>query len=228
MKVCSFKQILCSFAAIALVASVSQAGTVSTVVINEVDADNPSTDTLEFVELFGDPNASLDGLSIVGVNGGDDLTYGSFVFDLDGFTLDANGYFVIGNATVPGVDLPTLGADNQLQNGPDAVVLFTGNAIDFPNDTAPPTGSDVVDVVHYGTNDSADPGLSALYPGAVYVDEGTLGDKDTDSVGRIPNGTGAFQTLNTPTPGSANFIPEPGSLALMIAGLAGIAISRRR
>jgi len=228
MKICSFQQFLCSFAVIALIASVSQVASASAIVINEVDADNPGTDVLEFVELFGDPNESLDGLSIVGVNGSDDLTYDTFLFDLDGFTLDANGYFVIGNATVvPAPDLVTPAANNALQNGPDAVVLFTGNAIDFPNDTAPPTGGLVIDVVHYGTNDSADAGLSALYPGAVYVDEGTLGDKDTDSVGRIPNGTGAFQTLDTPAPGSAN-IPEPGSLALMIAGLAGIAMSRRR
>ena len=86
-----------------------------------------------------------------------------------------------------------------------------------------------MDVVHYGTNDSADPGLSALYPGATYVDEGALGDKDTDSIGRIPNGmSGTFQTLDTPTPGAPNFIPEPTLGLVTLLSLLGVVAIRRR
>ncbi len=196
-------------------------------VINEIDADTTGTDVLEFVELFGAPNMSLTGLSIVGVNGFDDLTYDTFAFDLDGFSLDANGYFVIGNPTVvPAPDLVTASANNALQNGPDAIVLFTGDIANFPNDSTPPTGAAVIDVIHYGTNDSADAGISALYPGAVYVDEGTLGDKDTDSIGRFPNGTGDFQTLDSPTPSDENVVPEPGAFALLLMG--GLFLFRRR
>ena len=196
-------------------------------VINEIDADTTGTDVLEFVELMGDPNMPLDGFSIVGVNGSDDMTYDTFAFDLDGFSLDADGFFVIGNPGAPGVDLATPNANNAVQNGADAIVLFMGDIANFPNDTAPPTGAVVVDVIHYGTNDSADAGIAALYPSAVYVDEGTLGDKDTDSIGRIPNGmNGTFQTLDTPTPSDLNVVPEPGTFALLLMG--GLFLFRRR
>ena len=198
-------------------------------VINEVDSDTTGTDLLEFVELFGAPNASLTGLSIVGVNGSDDLTYDTFAFDLDDLTLGANGFFVIGNADVANVDLVI--PSNALQNGPDAVVLFAGDISDFGDDTAPPTGTSVLDVFHYGTNDTADAGISGLYPLATYVDEGALGDKDTDSVGRSIDGAGLLTTFNTPTPGASNVsvgIPEPSSLALLgLVGCAGV-IRRRR
>ena len=212
------------FACIALAVSFLAGGQLSfgQVVINELDADTTGTDLLEFVELFGVPNASLDGLSIVGVNGSDDLTYDTFAFDLDGFALDANGFFVLGNTDVPNVDVNAVFNSNGLQNGPDAVVLFTGDIADFPNDTAPPTGISVLDVFHYGTNDTADAGISALYPLATYIDEGALGDKDTDSVGRTIDGAGVLATLNTPTPGTSNIaaaIPEPSSIALL--GLVG-------
>ncbi len=213
-----------AIAAVLAMGSLAQAD----LVINELDADTVSTDMLEFVELLGDPNMSLDGFSIVGVNGSDDLTYDTFAFDLDGFSTDSDGFFLLGNTLIAGADINF--GNNGLQNGADAVVLFMGDISAFPNDTAPPTGASVVDVVHYGTNDSADAGISGLYPTAVYVDEGALGDKDTDSVGRSPDGTGAFITFDTPTPGSANVsaaIPEPGSLAVL-ALIGGLGLVRRR
>lgn len=65
--------------------------------INEVDADTPSTDTAEFLELYGPPNASLDGLVLVFYNGNGDVSHAAF--DLDGRTLDGTGFFVLcGNA----------------------------------------------------------------------------------------------------------------------------------
>ena len=110
--------------------------------INEVDADTNGADTLEFVELFGPPNAPLNGLVVVLFNGSDDQSYNAF--DLDGFALDGNGFFVIGNAAVPGVDLVV--ASNAIQNGPDAVALYLGDAADFPNDT-PLTTNGLLDPV---------------------------------------------------------------------------------
>ena len=72
--------------------------------INEVDADTPSTDTAEFIELYdgGIGNVALDGLSAVLYNGSDDLSY-TPAFDLDGYSTDADGYFIIGS--VPGADI---------------------------------------------------------------------------------------------------------------------------
>ena len=90
------------------------------ILINEVDADTPSFDTLEFVELYdgGVGGEALDGLSVVLFNGSDDLAYS--VFDLDGYSTDADGYFVIGS--VPGADIDVApGSSGWLQNGADAV-----------------------------------------------------------------------------------------------------------
>ena len=67
-------------------------------VINEVDADTPGTDAAEFVEILWTPNTALDGYVVVLYNGSADTSYAAY--DLDGFSTDANGFFIIGN---PGV-----------------------------------------------------------------------------------------------------------------------------
>ncbi len=127
-----------------------------TLVINEVDADTAGTDTMEFVELFdgGTGNTSLSGFVLVVYNGNGDTSYNAF--DLDGFTTNSEGYFVMGNAAVPNVSM--IVNSNSLQNGADAVVLYSGDATDFPSGTAVTTAN-LVDALVYDTNDSDD-GLS--------------------------------------------------------------------
>ncbi|WP_166832093.1 beta strand repeat-containing protein [Thalassoroseus pseudoceratinae] len=187
------------------------------IVINEVDADTPSTDDLEFIELYdgGAGNTSLDGLVVVLFNGSDDASYDAI--DLDGQSTDANGYFVIGLAGVPNVDLipNTLieGAwvDNQIQNGADAVALFVGNDTDFPIDT-PVTATNLIDAVVYDTNDSDDSGLiDVLTPGQPQINESENGDSGNDAIARVPNGGTALDTstyvTQTPTPGETNVLP---------------------
>jgi hypothetical protein len=93
--------------------------------INEVDADQVSTDNAEFLELYdgGVGNTALDGFAVVFYNGSDDLSY-TPAFDLDGYTTDANGYFVICGdaANVPNCDLEVgAGTTDLIQNGQDAV-----------------------------------------------------------------------------------------------------------
>ncbi|MEZ4761765.1 MAG: hypothetical protein R3C26_00745 [Calditrichia bacterium] len=75
------------------------------VVINEVDSDQDGTDMAEFVELFdgGTGNTDLSGLVLVFFNGTSDVSYAAY--DLDGFSTNAAGYFVAGNAAVPNVVL---------------------------------------------------------------------------------------------------------------------------
>ncbi len=176
-----------------------------TIVINEIDSDTPGTDTAEFIELFdgGAGNTPLDGLVVVLFNGSNDQSYRTI--DLAGHTTNADGYFVIGNSAVgPDLVIP----QNTLQNGADAVALYSGTAADFPNGTAP-TSTNLLDAVVYGTGDADDPELLAAFGPTVQFDEDALGDKDTDSIGRDPNGTGGFVTLDTPTPGSANDAVPP-------------------
>ena len=178
-----------------------------TLVINEVDADTQGTDTMEFIELYdgGAGNSSLDGFVVVLYNGSSDTSYNAI--DLDGFTTDANGYFVIGNAAVANVSV--VFPSNGVQNGADAVTLYTDDATNFPNGTAVTT-TNLIDAIVYDTNDGDDAGLLILLnAGQAQINEGELGDKDGHSNQRIPNGAGGARNTATytqipPTPGAAN------------------------
>jgi len=80
------------------------------VIINEVDADTPGSDTAEFIELYdgGLGNTPLDGLVVVLYDGGLSPFTGNqsyAAFDLTGKSTDANGYFVLGNPGVPNAGL---------------------------------------------------------------------------------------------------------------------------
>ena len=170
------------------------------VLINELDADQPGTDSAEFIELFdgGTGNTPLDGLVLVLYNGNGDASYQAF--DLDGQATDADGYFVIcGDATnVGGCDLDVSPNTNLVQNGADGAALYMADAADFPNGT-PATSANLLDGLVYGTNDSPDAALIAILdPGGTQANDTT-----SESLGRCPNGSGAFIAA-VPTPGAAN------------------------
>ncbi|HUS11817.1 MAG TPA: Ig-like domain-containing protein, partial [Pyrinomonadaceae bacterium] len=182
------------------------------IVINELDSDTPGVDAAEFVELYdgGVGNTSLTGLVVVFYNGSNDLS--SAAFDLDGFSTDANGYFVLGNTAVPGRDV--VFADNFLQNGADAVALYAGDAATFPPNT-PVTTTNLKDAVVYDTDDADDLGLLVLLnPGESQVNENAGGGGATNSIGRCPNGSGGFRNTSayiarTPTADGVNNCPPP-------------------
>ncbi len=164
------------------------------VVFNELNMDNPGgPDIAEFVELYGTPNGSLDSLVIVLYDGDTDASY--WAIDLDGYTLNAFGFFTIGNAAVPGVDyiLP----DATIQNDENAIALYVGDAVDFPDGTAP-TSADLIDAAVYST---ADPtslnlitglGLDILVPGYFQLDETAQQFGADLSLSRIPDGGDPF------------------------------------
>jgi hypothetical protein len=171
-------------------------------IINEVDADTPGTDAAEFVELYdgGTGNTSLDGLVVVFYNGSNDLSYAAY--DLDGWSTDANGYFLLGNAALtPDI----IFADNFLQNGADAVALYRGDAAGFPNGT-PVTTDGLLDALVYDTDDADDAGLLVLLnPGQPQINENGMGNKDNHSNQRCPNGEGGARNTSTYT----QFTPTP-------------------
>ena len=174
--------------------------------INEVDADTSGTDTLEFVELYdgGVGTTPLDGLVLVLFNGSNDSSYEAL--DLDGLVTSADGYFVIGNAAVTNVDL--IVSDNTVQNGADAVALYTADATDFPAGTSV-TATGLVDALVYDTDDGDDAGLiDVLTPGQPQVNENGNGLKDTQSNSRCPDGGAALDTTTytqvQPSPGAPN------------------------
>ncbi|MEO1670677.1 MAG: lamin tail domain-containing protein [Cyanobacteria bacterium J06631_2] len=175
-------------------------GNSSSITINEVDADTPGSDSAEFIELYdgGAGNSSLDGLVAVLYNGNGDSSYAAF--DLDGFSTDSNGFFVLGNEAVANVGL-TFG-NSTLQNGADAVALYQGNATDFPNGTAV-TADGLVDAIVYDTSDGDDSELLTTLGQDTQFDEDANGDKDNDSNSRLPDGTGLF-VAQAATPGVSN------------------------
>ncbi len=192
--------------------------TTPNVLINELDADTAGTDTQEFVELFdgGTGNTSLDGLVLVFYNGSNNQSYRTI--DLSGQTTNAEGYFVVGNQDVPNVNIVI--PSNGLQNGADAVALFSGNVADYPNGSAVSTDN-LVDAVVYDTNDGDDAELLVLLnAGEPQLNEGELGDKDGHSLQRTPNGAGGARNTSsfsqlTPTPGTENgvvVVPLPNIL----------------
>lgn len=72
------------------------------VLINEVLASHTGTDDTEYVELFGTPGASLEGLSLIIVEGDTEAGVGAIDrrIDFDATdTLGSNGFYLLGNPT---------------------------------------------------------------------------------------------------------------------------------
>jgi phosphatidylserine/phosphatidylglycerophosphate/cardiolipin synthase-like enzyme len=174
------------------------------VVINEVDADQFATDAAEFIELYGTPGQSLNGLVMVWFNGAAGTSYK--VTDLTGNVIPASGYFVIGNAGVQNVNLTFAG--NTLQNGADAIAIYSGSAAQWPNGS-PASASNLIDAVVYGTGDlDATNLLNVLTPGQPQVDELAATANLNNSSSRLPDGGSPFNSSSyvaqTPTPGASN------------------------
>ncbi len=150
---------------------------------------------MEFVELKSDvPNTSLNGYVLVLFNGSDsgaDSSY--FTIDLDGFTTDNNGLFLIGSDAV--APFPQfLIAANVIQNGADAVAIYLGDDTDFPEGTIA-TQTNLIDALVYDTSDSDDTVLMGLLGVTEQISEGS--SNNTNSIQR--NNDGSY-TVTTPTP----------------------------
>lgn len=171
--------------------------TYSQIVINEIDADQDGTDNTEFIELLWTPNTSLDGYVVVLFNGSDDKSYASY--DLDGFTTDANGIFILASSEI--YNAATDIALSTLQNGADAVAVYQEDASSFPNDTEITTDN-LIDVVVYDTGQSDDSVLLSSFGETVQYNENINSAKTTESIQRKDDGT---YEVKSPTFRTANF-----------------------
>lgn len=189
-----FISLICSFASFSQV-----------IVINEIDSDTPSIDTMEFVELKTQtPNFSLNGYVMVCFNGNPNSGFNTalksyFTIGLDGLTTDANGLVVIGCNDVSPVPARIFG-DNILQNGADAIAIYSGSFADFPDGTLATT-TNLIHAVAYGTSDPNAVELMALLGLTAQYDENANNNKDNESVQRKNDGT--YET-KLPTPGAPN------------------------
>ena len=172
----------------------------NTLVINEIDYDQPGTDNAEFIELHNVSGSAvdLDPYAVELVNG--DLG-GATVYrtiDLPSHSLPAGGYYVIcGNAgNVPNCDLQVGIASNLIQNGaPDAVAVVDG--------------ASVIDTVSY-EGDTGSPYTEGS--GSGLVDDGSGAG---EGISRYPDGTDSDQnnqdlSVRCVTPGEANTQQDSG------------------
>jgi hypothetical protein len=152
-------------------------------VVNEVLYDGTGADTGMFTEIKGAPGMSLNGYTLVGVNGNGGVDYATV--DLSGHVIPSDGYFVVAqDATVAEADLIDPLVD--FQNGPDAVELRLDGV--------------KVDGVCYGTS----PDL--VCEGGTSAPDASAGF----SIARCPDGQDTddneadFAIDATPTPGAEN------------------------
>ncbi len=159
-------------------------------VVNEIDYDQPGSDTAEFVEIanVGAGAASLQGIDLVLVNGNGDTVYATVT--LPNVTVPAGGHYVVcaDALTVANCDLEGF---SSIQNGaPDAVALVQGGS--------------VIDAVSYEGN------VAAPYSegGPAPTDDSGTG-QDNKGISRIPDGADTNQNdvdfaFVCITPGAAN------------------------
>lgn len=176
------------------------------VVINEIDYDQPGTDTAEFIELYnsGSSPVSLDNFSIDLINGTNSSTYRSI--DLSGFNINANSYFVMcGDASVvANCNYSFTTTNGWFQNGaPDAVALLENGSLSdslsyegfisfFTEGDAFTPSDNGVDILSIGrisdgldsNNNALDFELGCITPGTANI--AGSGDCSTMSVSAVP------------------------------------------
>lgn len=172
-------------------------------VINEVDADTPSTDVLEFIELkSATPNFPLDGYVLVFYNGQSggtgNLSY--FAYDLDGFVTDVNGIIHFGNSQVSPAPIGLI-PNATIQNGPDVVAIYQGNASDFPLDTPAHTTGYINGIAYSNSGTTQPTALMGTLGITVCTNENLGSAAATRSIQRNNDGT---YTVANPTPGVNN------------------------
>ena len=202
------------------------------VVINEIDYDQPGTDSGEFIELFNSGNGDilLDGYTLDLINGTNGTAYDTF--DLAGLKIDAGAYLVLCDSasSVANCNYAPNTGTGWFQNGGstdgDAVALYSGGLL---------LDSMVYEAI--GSN---------LGP---FAEGGTSAGADSNSVimslSRLPNGidtddNGFDFGSGCLTPGTANIsgsgdcsvvpsVPVPAALWLFGSGLlAFLGIGTRR
>ncbi len=185
-------------------------------VLNEVDYDQPGTDSGEFVEIYNcsDTDAILDDIELVFVNGSNNDTYDRV--DLASVpVLPAGGFLVVADPdVVVAADAVVLEETLSIQNGPDGIALVVQS-----------TG-EVLDALAYGLTEDSECLVTETEFQLCDLIEGDLfpgtdsGDDPSPSLIRYPDGLDTDNALadwhltTTVTPGAPNAMDEAPSLQL--------------
>ena len=175
----------------------------SQVFINEIDADNPGSDVREFVELKStSPNFSLNGYVLVFFNESNTSSY--YTYDLDGFVTDANGIAHFGNILVSPSPIGTI-PNNKIQNGPDVVALYLGNATEFPYTTSTGTTATLTNLINAIAYSNSNTTVATNLMSILNLSVSTADIETTNSISKsIQRKNDGTYEVKTPTPGVNN------------------------
>jgi len=201
----------------------------ATILINEIDYDQISTDTAEFIELFntGTERVNLDNYRLDLFNGTSSSIQIYNSFDLTGYSLAASSYFVIcgSSSAVANCNFDTGKSSNMIQNGAsDGIALYHDNTL--------------IDGVTY----------EGVISGITEGSAGALADQNSDimSIGRLlnsqdTNSNAADFEHGCITPGATNIagsgdcsvvasstVPLPSIMWLMASGLIGLVANTKK
>jgi predicted extracellular nuclease len=185
---------------------------VGDIAINEVFASHTGTDDTEFIEIFGTPGTSLDGLSFVGVEGDSGSPIGTIDAQIDFDATDVigdNGFFLVGNPTglannyaiAPNLNI----SNNFLENSSSTFALVETSSISGTFVTGSEVVIDTVALTDGGAGDTfffdapiIGPDGSFFPAGARRVTDGV----DTDTVNDWVISDFFLGSENTPTAGT--------------------------
>ncbi|MGD1927571.1 MAG: endonuclease/exonuclease/phosphatase family protein [Leptolyngbyaceae cyanobacterium] len=217
--------------------TIDNGSTTPSVSLNELRISSPSASDNDsnFVELFGEANTTLDGLSLVLLSGEFEPGQVDFAFDLSGTATDENGFFLLANADISSViSQAEVDATDQIAafdfiGSPSTFLVvdgFTGQAgddLDVDNDgvfdSAIGTIIDSVSLIDGDSNADVNYSDTVLGPSGTFPPAGIARDVD---------GTGPFQPLafgdfSADTPGFSNEAPPPPDETTPIFDIQGAA-----
>ncbi|MBD5779646.1 VPDSG-CTERM sorting domain-containing protein [Pelagicoccus sp. NFK12] len=214
---------LCLLFALATSTSYSlKALTINDVWINEINYDEPGTDTGEFVEIAGIAGTDLSSLTLVEYNGNGGGTNGS---------LSLTG--ILGNTHAGYGFLSFLFPTNGLQNDDEGLALVEGSTViqflsyegSFQATNGPANGQTSADIGVSETN-STPAGFTLQFLG--HADNGSWTGPIASTSGSINTGQ-VLPDLSANNPSDSTPVPNSGAtLGLLGLGLAAIVTLKRR
>jgi len=196
--------------------------------LNELLVSHTGTDNTEFIEIYGIPGTSLDGLSIIGVEGDSGSDIGSIDFRQDFNSADIigpNGFYLVGNpvglVANYGVT-PNLAIGNDsLENSSSTYALVETSSISGDHVTSSEVVLDTVALTDGGAGDTFFFNAPVIGPDGSFFPAGAgrLSDGvDTDTVADWNLADFSLGPGNTPTAGD---VPPPPPIPATIMEIQG-------